>query len=124
MIEINARYTPTIMDGPVIRFEFGISRGMGREIISGEERDDFSVEISASRNGVSMNVDYFPVYSTKDAIEEIQKLFGTAWNAYCAIRSAGHGGHDEAKRFVERFNTERQALVGEFVASEATECAK
>jgi len=109
MINVNARYTPTIMDGPVIHFEFGLVRGKRRDIFSQKEFEDYSAEISASRNGVSMNVDYFPVYSTKEAIDEIQKLFGIAWDAYCAIRSARDGAHDEAKRIAERFNAERAA---------------
>jgi len=109
-MEAEAIYSPTIMDGPVVRFQFGLKRGTYKEIISGKDRVDWSVEINASRNGVSLNADYFPVMSSAEAIEGVQELFREAWTAYQKIKFSPDP-HDSAKRIVAEFN-EKQSLMG------------
>lgn len=106
-MEVEAIYSPTIMDGPVVRFQFGLKRGTYREIVSGKDRTDWSAEINASRNGVSLNADYFPVLSTAEAIEAVQKVFREAWSAYQKMRLSPDA-HESAKRIVDEFNKQTQ----------------
>lgn len=101
-MEVEAIYSPTIQDGPVVRFQFGRRNGTYREIFSGKERIDWSAEINASRNGVSLNGNV-PIYSDQAAIDAIQRLFGLAWDAYQRMKWA-RDPHDIAKEVVARFN--------------------
>jgi len=101
-MEVEAIYSPTIMDGPVVRFQFGYRRGTYREIFSGEDRTDWSAEINASRNGVSLNGDV-PTYGDIRSIEAIQRIFKLAWDAYQQL-TRSHDPHQVAKKIVETFN--------------------
>lgn len=101
--KMSCRYTPTIMDGPVVRFEFGYKEGTRKDLFSGEERIDWSAEINASRNGVSMN-GRFPVWSDAAEVYAVQDMLAAAYEAHKAIRDA-RDPHEAAKQFVEWYYT-------------------
>ncbi len=110
-MKVAAIYSPTIMDGPVIRFQTGFNRGSHREIVSGKERTDWSAEINASRKGVSINGQW-PVYSQPEDLAALAALVAAAWNAHADIKGARHDDHAVAKAIAERFNAKH---AGNFV---------
>jgi hypothetical protein len=79
------KYTPTIMDGPVVRFDF-----------------TSFCEVNASRNGVSID-GQAPVMKEK-RLKEFHTLLGQAFEAHLAITEAGD--HDAAQAWVEKQNLE------------------
>lgn len=109
----SCRYYPTIMSGPVIRFGFGYDEGEEEEIFSREKVRQWSAEISASRDGVSLG-GRFPVYADRGDIEGVQQLLDWAWDAHMAIGS--RGDHDAAKEWVRTHNaslTELREIAAE-----------
>lgn len=107
------RYYPTVMSGPVIRFEFGYDRGPDTGILAEKGKRDWSAEISASRDGVSMQGD-FPIYGNRDSIDHIKRMLDWAWDAHQAIGE--RGDHDAAKDWVRTHNatlTELREIVAE-----------
>ena len=97
----SCRYYPTIMSGPVIRFGFGYSEGEREEMFSREKVKQWSAEISASRDGVSLD-GRFPIYSDRSCIDGIKQLLDWAWDAHRAIGT--RGDHDAAKEWVRVHN--------------------
>ena len=107
----DCRYTPTIMDGPVVRFGLGYHEGKERELFGGAEVDRWSAEINASRSGVSLQ-GRWPVYGDCAAIDHLKKVLEWAWEAHSAIVAAPHSGQHEAaaERFVDMHNASLAAL--------------
>lgn len=101
--KICCRYTPTVMDGPVVRFGFGYNEGTRKDLFTGEERIDWSAEINASRNGVSMN-GRFPVWSNAADVHAVRDMLAAAYSAHEAIRDS-RDPHEAAKKFVEWYAT-------------------
>lgn len=78
------RYTPTIMDGPVVRYAWN---------------DRF--EINASRNGVS----FCGPAPVMGSVDEIKKLLDIAYSAHKLFAyHRGDGGHNAAKAWVKTQN--------------------
>jgi hypothetical protein len=102
-VKVEAIYTPTIMDGAVVRFQTGFNRGTFRALIGNAERTEWSAEINASRNGVSLNGQW-PVYRARDDVAGLGALLAMAWKAYHLIAGGEDGGHEAAKHLVEQFN--------------------
>ena len=102
-------YTPTIMSGPVIRWEGGYNRSTYRDIISGEERIEWSGEISASRDGVMIQ-GAWPALSDPQDVEDFCACLRKAHAAHESIVSDNRlgGGHDIAKAIVAREVTTKQ----------------
>lgn len=112
-MEHDCRYTPTIMSGPVVRFGLGVCRGRVKPII-GEERDDWSAEISASADGVVVS-GYWPACSLRSDIDALIEVLNWAWAAHVSIHDAARVGqeHEAAKSFVDRHNARIQDLRAE-----------
>lgn len=106
-MRIEATYSPTIMDGAVVRFETGYDRGKRRGIFDQVERTEWSAEINASRNGVSINGDW-PIYKARESVDTLKEILDVAWDAHIAIRDGRDGGHDAAKEIVAKFNAKQQ----------------
>lgn len=109
----DCRYTPTIMDGPVVRF--GVGRRLGRhKPIIGDERDEWSAEINASRNGVSLSGDW-PIYTVKSDLDHIKQVIEWAWVAHADIHAARgtNAERDAAKKFVELHNATLEEIRAE-----------
>jgi hypothetical protein len=97
-MEFHLRYTPTIMDGPVLRWEGGFRRGTYRDIFSGESRTDWSGEISASRNGVIIAGDWAPLTSAEE-VAAFAETMNKALAAHQRLASA-RDQHEVAKAIV------------------------
>jgi hypothetical protein len=102
-VKVDAIYTPTIMDGAVVRFQTGFNRGTFRAIVGKDERTDWSAEINASRNGVSLNGTW-PIYRAREDIAALGALIAMAWKVHHLIAGGDDRGHEAAKSFVEQFN--------------------
>jgi len=107
-MQVEAIYSPTIMDGPVVRLQTGFKRGTYKDIFSGKDRTDWSAEISASRNGVSIQGAWSTYRSAAD-IEQIKNLLDLAWSAFAQITS-NSDPHAAATKFVDEFNASEQSL--------------
>jgi hypothetical protein len=102
-MKVEAVYTPTVMGGPVVRFRTGFARGRVRDS-GGVERTDWSAEISASRDGVSLR-GAWPMYSEPADLATLRGLIAGAWNVHGMMRDAGHSeAYAIAKDFVAMFN--------------------
>lgn len=97
----DCRYYATIMSGPVIRFGFGYDEGMQKEAFSSELRRQWSAEISASRDGVSLQ-GRLPIYGSRESVEHIKHMLDWAWDAHLTIGK--RGDHDAAKEWVRVHN--------------------
>lgn len=96
-MKFDLHYTPTIMDGAVLRWQFGYVCGKHHDLIDPKERTEWSGEINASRNGVSIN-GRFPIYADRECIDQIHKMLDDAWAAHARMR---HGdSHEIAKQIV------------------------
>lgn len=100
-MEYSCRYYPTIMSGPVVRFGFGYDEGEREEMFSREKVRQWSAEISASRDGVSLG-GCFPIYNDRSCIDDVKQLLDWAWDAHRAIGT--RGDHDAAKEWVRVHN--------------------
>ena len=72
------------MDGEVIRYGGGYYNGKNKDIL-GKEFDDWSAEINASRNGVSIN-GTFPIYKSREPIDRIIETLNKAWDDHERLR--------------------------------------
>lgn len=115
-MEHSCRYYPTVMSGPVIRFGFGFKGPREREMFSGEPVQQWSAEINASRDGVSLQ-GHFPIYRDRANLDHIKQLLDWAWNAHAAIGS--RGDHAAAKEWVRVYNASLAELQ-EIAAEKAT----
>ncbi len=88
-MDVKATYTPTIMDGAVVRWKL-----------------DDSAQISASRNGIGIH-GVWPIISGAASLEQFSELIDLAWATYNEMKNAiGDGAHDHAKKVVEEFNSQ------------------
>lgn len=92
MMEVKTEYTPTIMDGAVIRFKI-----------------DDRYQINASRNGVSAH-GTCPIMTDISEITTINNLFLAGWSAYTQMKANPRDAHDIAKAFVKQM-AENEARV-------------
>lgn len=106
-MEHSCRYYPTVMSGPVIRFGFGRKGPLEHEMFSRDLVQQWSAEISASRDGVSLQGD-FPIYSKRESVADIKQLLDWAWDAHRAIGE--RGDHDAAKEWVRVHNASLPGL--------------
>lgn len=86
-MKFEARYTPTITDGPVIRWGGGIDRGVLRCLFSGEDRTDWAGQISASRAGVVVS-GFWPPLARAEDVEDFAATMRKAHDAHLRIASA------------------------------------
>lgn len=80
-------YTPTVMDGAVLRWRWGYGNGS---------------EVSASRNGVALDL---PGVYQGAALEQIKALLDLALDAH---RKIAAGGHDAAEAIVANLSRSSQ----------------
>lgn len=102
---IEAKYFPTIMSGAVVRYKTGFNRGKRHSIVSSEDETDWSAEINASRDGVSLQGDW-PTYRNPADVEALVEVLRHAAGTYRSIANSHgtHGQHDSAKRRVVDWN--------------------
>jgi hypothetical protein len=86
-MQVEATYTPTIMDGAVVRFKIG---------------DGY--QINASRNGVS-GFGTCPMLREIGEVTTINNLFLAGWGIYQKMVTNPGQAHETAKAFVEQFQS-------------------
>jgi hypothetical protein len=86
-MQVEASYTPTVMDGAVVRFKIGEN-----------------YQINASRSGVSGSGSC-PLLTEIGDITTINNLFLVGWNIYQKMRRSPGNSHEIAKLFVEEFKS-------------------
>jgi hypothetical protein len=94
-MKLHPRYTPTIMDGPVIRWEGGFRRGTYRDMATGEARAEWSAEISASRNGVCV-AGVWPILASAESVEAFATTLRRALDAHERLAAATRRGDPHA----------------------------
>jgi hypothetical protein len=107
---VYARYTPTIMDGPVVRFYFGRKVGTHQDIFSRENVDDYSREISASRNGVMISGNS-GLLTDLGSVEKICRTLHYALLVHEKIKAA-RDPHEIAKRGAGGVNEALEQVTG------------
>lgn len=114
-MKFHAIYTPTIMSGAVVRYQSGYERGTRRDMFTGEERIEYSAEISASRDGVMIQ-GAWPMITQQSDIEDLATMLQRAFSAHRRIKV---GEHDAAKQIVEEFEKEHAAVEVDTAAEAA-----
>lgn len=82
-MKFEPHYTPTIMDGPVVRWGSGYNRG-ARHNLFGDARTDWSAEISASRNGVCIG-GHWPIITRREDLDDLIAQLNRAFDAHVQI---------------------------------------
>jgi hypothetical protein len=85
-MNVTAEFTPTIMDGAVVRFKIG---------------DRY--EVNASRNGVSASGPC-PMLTEIGDVMAINNLFLAAWYAYQQMRARPDEAYETGKLIAEQMN--------------------